>query len=324
MAHARGVLEVLGEGEDLSEGERQAGELLTQVADQDVKIDEEGRFHLRHGVTKDRVISVTDLEMRHGRKSKHRCFDGYKFHVSEDPETEPITGVAMGWASEHDAESLPQMVDDDTEVVIGDGVYGTADMRAKMDAEGIQVVAPQRPAGRKGMFTKADFRIDLNQATCRCPAGATASPAYRRKDGALKGFRFSRADCERCDLKVQCTRSPYRIVNLHSQEKHLLTAREFQGTEDFRALYRLRPTVERKIAEMVRHGMRRARYMGMRRGDLQALFTAAVVNLKRNHVPDSHRSPPGGPVAGPRGGVAEGTRIVTPKAGRVTPLCGLR
>ena len=280
VAEAHQVLEVL-EGEELADEERQAGELLARVTDQDVEPDEEGRFQIRRGVARDRVISVTDPEMRHGRKSKNKCFDGYKVHVSENPETELITGVAVGRASEHDAERLPDVVDEDTETVIGDGAYGTGDMRAKMDAKGIRVVAPQRPSGRKGMFMKADFDVDLEKETCRCPAGVEALPIYRRGDEALKGFRFPRQECDRCDLRDRCTKSSRRLLQLHHQERYLLEAREFQETEDFRALYRLRPAVERKISEMARHGMRRARYIGVRKVDLQALFTAAVVNLKR-------------------------------------------
>lgn len=280
IEESKRVLSVL-EAEDVTEQERLAGELLAQVTDQDVEPDEEGRFRIRRGVAKDRVISVTDPEMRHGRKSKNKRFDGYKLHVSEEPETELITGVAVGRASDHDSERLPDIVDDDTELVIGDGAFGTGDMRAEMDRDGIRVVAPQRSSGGKGLFTKADFDMDLDKETCRCPARVEALPVHSRKDGRLKGYRFPRQECQECELKARCTKSSHRKVSLHDQEQYLLEAREFQKTDEFRNLYRIRPAVERKIWEMTHHGMRRARYIGPEKLGLQAAVTAAVVNLKR-------------------------------------------
>ena len=35
-----------------------------------------------------------------------------------------------------------------------------------------------------------------------------------------------------------------------------------------------------KMTELIRHGLRKARYIGRRKSRLQALFTASVVNLK--------------------------------------------
>ncbi len=39
--------------------------------------------------------------------------------------------------------------------------------------------------------------------------------------------------------------------------------------------------MERKQAELVRHGLRHTRYLGKAKRSLQRLWTAAVVNLKR-------------------------------------------
>lgn len=179
------------DGEDLTDGECAAGHLLAQVTDQDVERDEDGRLRIRRGVAKNRIISVTDPEMRHGRKSKNKCFDGYKAHVGEEPETELITGVAVGQASEHDGERLSDVTDAGVDTLIGDGAYGAAEVRAKMSESGVRVVAPQGPSGGTGLFTKAVFHIDLDEQTCRCPAGITAVP-MRRKDGAVRLFEFPR------------------------------------------------------------------------------------------------------------------------------------
>ncbi len=53
-------------------------------------------------------------------------------------------------------------------------------------------------------------------------------------------------------------------------------------TESFKEEMKRRRGIEPKIAELVRfHGMRRARYRGLRKVNLQCLFIALVVNIKR-------------------------------------------
>jgi hypothetical protein len=64
-------------------------------------------------------------------------------------------------------------------------------------------------------------------------------------------------------------------------EAYLQEARARQQTEAFDTAYRLRPAVERKIGELVRHGLRHTRYIGERKRQLQRLWLGAGVNLKR-------------------------------------------
>ncbi len=55
--------------------------------------------------------------------------------------------------------------------------------------------------------------------------------------------------------------------------------RQRQQTEEFKSAYRLRPAIERKQAELVRHGLRKTRYLGHAKRQLQRLWLAAAVNL---------------------------------------------
>jgi hypothetical protein len=64
-------------------------------------------------------------------------------------------------------------------------------------------------------------------------------------------------------------------------EAELQAARLRQQTEEFDTLYRIRPAVERKIGELVRHGLRDTRYVGEPQRQLQRLWLGAAVNLKR-------------------------------------------
>ena len=69
------------------------------------------------------------------------------------------------------------------------------------------------------------------------------------------------------------------MINAH--ERLLQQAQAEQKTDAFKSEYRKRPMVERKIAEVVRHGMRQARYIGRVKVELQLIWISAVVNLKR-------------------------------------------
>ena len=80
--------------EDRSERQRivAASELLGQLLLQDVERTE-GGADLRDGVSRDRILSVHDPEMRHGHKSSSRRFDGHKAAVVVDTDSQLITAV---------------------------------------------------------------------------------------------------------------------------------------------------------------------------------------------------------------------------------------
>ncbi|NOR83357.1 MAG: hypothetical protein GQ526_07670 [Ardenticatenales bacterium] len=48
---------------------------------------------LKDGVARDRVVSVHDPEIRHGRKSSSKRFDGHKAAIAVDAESRLITPV---------------------------------------------------------------------------------------------------------------------------------------------------------------------------------------------------------------------------------------
>jgi hypothetical protein len=72
-----------------------------------------------------------------------------------------------------------------------------------------------------------------------------------------------------------------RSVRTSPYEIYLQAQRARQESVEFQPLYRQRCRVERMIAELVFHGMRKTRYLGESRRQLQRLWLAAVVNLKR-------------------------------------------
>jgi hypothetical protein len=88
----------------LDESAASAVALLALVAGQDVEPAEgsdgrDGRWRIARKVAGDRVISVTDPEARHTRKSGEARRDGCRAHVAADPDTGIITDEKLTKAS---------------------------------------------------------------------------------------------------------------------------------------------------------------------------------------------------------------------------------
>ena len=273
----------------LTAEQEQARELLQTVLGQDVEPDEAGGVRIRQGVAKDRVCSVTDPEMRHGHKTSSGRFDGHKGEIGMDRATELITHVETKAGNSTDGEHLAaviaeteQAVEIEIERVTGDTAYGRPAIREDMSKRGTVLLAPVTAPHNRGLFTKDDFTIDLQAQSCICPAGQSGRSIFTQ-EGQLAGFRFQAKTCADCPLRAQCTTSKKqgRTVSIRPDEAAHAALRAEQATDAWKADYRVRPRVEHKISELVHHGIRQARYIGRVKTELQLLFTAAVVNVKR-------------------------------------------
>jgi hypothetical protein len=79
------------EGRACSLKVKEAAQLLATVVDQDLEQTPEGTFRIARRVAPDRVISTVDPQARYGHKTAARGFDGYKGHISVDPDSELIS-----------------------------------------------------------------------------------------------------------------------------------------------------------------------------------------------------------------------------------------
>jgi len=89
--------------------------------------------------------------------------------------------------------------------------------------------------------------------------------AKDEKGRPVLNFRFQRSECERCPLFERCVKSKRlgRVVKTHYHESLLRSARNRQETPEFKRLYRTRSAIERKLAELVEHGLRATRSLGV-------------------------------------------------------------
>ncbi len=271
---------------------RAAAWLLTKILGDDLTTDEAGDPHIGQGVAEDRIVSLTDPEIRHGRKSASRRFDGRKLQVAEEQTSELIVAIEPVPANAGDGRDLIAVMDHveehtglTVERAIADGAYGTGDNRADCQAQDVDLVSPLA-VPHDVEVSKANFAIDLHARTVTCPQGHITTTYKLIKDNQgrpVQSFTFDRATCATCPLFSRCVHSQTqgRTVTLHYHEALLQAARQRQHTDEFKETYKLRAAVERKIAELTEQGAKQARYLGTVLSGLQAQWTGAAINLKR-------------------------------------------
>ena len=273
---------------------RTLGWLLTKILGDDLVTDAQGQVQLGEGTAPERIISITDPEMHHGRKSAAKRFDGFKAVFVTEQSSELLLDVADAPAPGSDGQQLiPALQRAEAAAavtitqVLADGACGSGDIRATCAEQlghAVDLVVPvAQPADPE--VAKTAFQIDLSAETATCPQGHTVAgqPCQDEEGRPILSFTFARATCEACPLFARCVRSKTqgRTVRTHAHEALLQAARARQQTVEFKALYSLRSAIERKGAELVRHGLRHTRYLGHRKRQFQRLWLGAAVNLKR-------------------------------------------
>jgi hypothetical protein len=260
-----------------------AADLLLLVAEQDIE-EKDGQIVIAHGTCKDRTISITDSEIRHGHKTTSKKHDGYKGNVLVGgTEHDIITAVEVTPANAADSEALPGLLEQreenvgkQTESLLGDTAYGAANTRVSMEKVEINLIAKVPPASNKnGMYSKDAFNIELEARTITCPAGNLIN--MNRDNGS---FTFPKKTCADCELRPQCTSGKNgRTIVVHKEERVLQKAREEQETTEFKEKYRLRPRVERIISNITANGARKARYYGKEKTLFQLMVHAVIHNV---------------------------------------------
>ena len=297
------ALEAL-EDNELSAACAEAAEIVAIVSGQDVEQGDDGLFRIARGVARDRMISTVDPEARHGHKSRNRRFDGYKAHLSIDPDSELIDEVVATPANTPDRDAVAGLLgdhddDEDKPVVLGDSAYADATTRTDLEADGFELVAKSPPVrNAKGLFSKDLFIVDTEKLTVTCPADHVVAVTVSVCGGGKASFKTYCADCP---MRQSCTTSRRgRTITIHPCEAILQRARKEQADPAWKARYRAdRPIVERKIAHFTRRqwGGRKARTRGLERVATDLDTRAGAVNWARLAVLGLHHGDNGWAIA---------------------------
>ena len=261
----------------LQDVERKSGDGDGDAAD---AADADDGVSIRDGVSKDRMLSVHDPELRHGHKSSRRRFNGHKAAIVVDTDSQLITAVDVLPANAPDNLGALELVEASeastgsvVEEAMGDAAYGDGGTRQTFAEAGRRLVVkvPGRPDRKH--FPKNDFHLDLAAGSCTCPAEQvtrTIVPAGKRTDRTgrvhrLQAFQFDGAVCGVCPLRSQCIAAQGRQgrrVLIHPQEGMLQQARALQQSAAYDEYRARRVVVGHRLARLVQLGIRQARYFG--------------------------------------------------------------
>jgi hypothetical protein len=258
-------------------------ETIAQIVAQDTEPDPEGgpgARRIKQHVAPDRRISIEDADMRHGRKSSAKTFNGFKEHMALDLDSNVTREVVVCPANHPEHEAVELLAE---ELEKGAGLfqldidlgYMASPRIAQWAAQGVHIIA--RPWPQSGpLLTKDDFTLDFPHGTVTCPNGQTV-PMIPGKDS-----QFPASACDVCPVRAQCTTARLghgRSLTIREDEQFQQKLRAKIKTKRGRASLRKRTAVEHAIAHHVAHRGRRARYKGLRKNQFDGRRHAAVSNL---------------------------------------------
>jgi hypothetical protein len=273
---------------------RRRADMLQRILGENIMTDKEGQDRERGYKEKpaDILVSPVDEDARYGVKSPTKRFTGYKASVTESVENRFITNIEVIRGNRPDGDSTVRMVIEQKKnglvpkKLIGDSAYGNGMYRKLLNDNGTTLIAPLREVcgPSQKVYPKSMFHYDEKTGTLTCPQKVKANMCFKDSRHGQKQFHFPIGACTRCAVKSKCTtaKEGRRTVSISMFNKELRMAEKYNQTERFKEDMKLRPAIEGKLSELTRyHGLRRARYRGLKKVQLQGYFTAAVVNIKR-------------------------------------------
>jgi hypothetical protein len=279
------------EEESLPEDLANTCTLLEKVATQDVNIEDDGSIEMKQGTAKERVISINDPEMRHGRKTTSQKNDGYKAEIITGGKNGRIvTGVKLDAANTPDGQHLSDLIDQSEEngasvdKVHGDSSYGDWETIEKYEEENevefcIKIPSAVNPHNE---FTKDDFYINTATGEIICPGKQKEEFDENKIENREKTrVRFPADVCNNCALKDKCTTSEKgRTISIHPYEDRIQKQKQYQQTDEFEEEYSRRAHGERTISFLTRCGARIGRYFGKAKTQSQVVIAAIANNIK--------------------------------------------
>jgi transposase len=280
--------------------------LLRKVLSQQYEVQQSGQIepvkvHASGIVQNPHDADVEWSAKGHGKEKKE--WKGYKIQVAEtvasqEDQSSFIASVVTQRATESDDAGLPATLQKQKALGLGlpselytDGAYisGRAIQEAK--EAGWQLVGPAQPSASRVRLAKEyrieAFDISITERKALCPDGKTStncSKLTEEKSGRV-AYRFEfGSQCHSCPHKAACVPSalPHRTILVGAYHEELQQRRRDQQSEEFQLRMHQRNAIEGTISELVRgYSLRRARYRGFIKVDLQNQLIATACNIKR-------------------------------------------
>ena len=262
-------------------------ETLVQIRTQDLEPDPTGGgSRIREGVAEDRRVSIEDKEMRHGRKSKSKRFNGFKRHIAADVDRGLILACAITPANRPEDEAMPSLTVDMAHqglavdhLLIDRGYINSMLVDDVLGRRGKIVCKPWKSCNGS-LFPKSAFTLNIRDRTIECP------------NGHVQGFSFGTVVefdpdvCDRCALRAQCTTAEFgngRSVAIAENEQLQQRLRKQIQTSAGRQALRERTMIEHKLAHISQRQGNNARYIGVRKNTFDLRRASAIQNLETLH-----------------------------------------
>lgn len=273
------------EQQDLDPGEPPVSNALhdlSAVLGQDTEPDPDGPgTRIREGVAKERMPSLGDKEMRHGRKSQSHKFNGYKRFFIVMAGTRLVAGALAQPANQAESDATTALLDDlkrhgDVEGLDFDRGFLVSNVIEELKNQDIEIRCKPWRSRNGARFAKERFRIDLDAGTATCPAEHTVPIRTSTRGGRASWGRL----CATCPLKDACTQAKNgRSIQVHQHEDLFQHLRAEQATATGRAGLRQRVVVEHALGRLHTLQGPRARYKGTRKNTMDLRRYAAASNL---------------------------------------------
>jgi len=262
-------------------------ETLRQIRTQDLEPDPQGGGpRIREGVAEDRRVSVEDPEMRHGRKSKSKRFNGFKRHIATDVDRGVILACAITPANRPEDEAIPSLTVDmqrqglDVDHLLIDRGYINGTLVDEVLRRRGTILCKPWKSHNGSLFPKSAFTLNIRDRTIECPNGLVQRFAF----GTV--VEFDPDVCDRCPKRTQCTTAEYgtgRSVAIAENEPLQQRLRKQIRTSAGRAALRERTTIEHQLAHISQRQGNQARYVGVRKNTFDLRRASAIQNLETLH-----------------------------------------
>ena len=234
------------------------------------------------------IRSLQDKDARVGRKDHTTSFFGYK---SEFIMTEEgiITGMTVQPGNYRDGDRFQDLLEKTKKAGVkpsaayGDKAYCRPDILGETKKLGIEAYIPISHSAYR--INEEFFVYNKDSDTWTCINGNESGIGKKKRKKNQIDYLFERECCRNCPHRQQCLGKAKTIakkLSVGTSTAELYEHSQFTQSEEFWERYKVRARIEPKNSEMKRfHGLDRAVGYGLRSIQLQAMFTAIAVDLKR-------------------------------------------
>jgi transposase len=240
-----------------------------------------------------------------GRGKQHKAWLGYKAQVAESlPEqNQPsfVVSIVTQQATQGDEPGLDQTLEAQAQSglqrpseLYADGGYISGPRLHRAAQEGWSLMGPAKASPRRPGVDRLPveaFQVDIAHRQACCPAGHQSGHCsrlgVRQKAGGVKvfyRFEWPQRRCQSCPLRETCIPpgQKHRSIIVGEHHEFLQQRRQEQGSAAFQQRMHQRNAIEGTLSELARgHGMRRSRYRGFGKVELQNLLIGTACNVKR-------------------------------------------